>query len=116
LPLPFWPPNNQNPVNTSPLPHVCHMSSPPHLPWFNHRNNIRRRIQAVKFIIMQFSPWSVFLLLGSIFFSTLCSQTLSSLKVRDKVSQPYSTTGKITVLYILMFSFYMRWEYKRLHV
>jgi hypothetical protein len=23
---------NQNPVNTSPLPHVCHMSLPPHPP------------------------------------------------------------------------------------
>jgi hypothetical protein len=29
--LAFRPPN-QNPVNTSPLPHVCHMSSPPHPP------------------------------------------------------------------------------------
>jgi hypothetical protein len=35
------------------------MSSPPHPPWFNHRNNIRRRIQVMKLIIMQFSPWSV---------------------------------------------------------
>jgi hypothetical protein len=33
---------------------VCHMSHPPHPPWFNHHNNIRWRIQAVKFIIMQF--------------------------------------------------------------
>jgi hypothetical protein len=32
-----------------------------HPPWFNHPNNIRWRIQAVKFIIMQFSPRSVFL-------------------------------------------------------
>jgi hypothetical protein len=30
------------------------MSRPPHPPWFNHPNNIRWRIQAVKFIIMQF--------------------------------------------------------------
>jgi hypothetical protein len=29
---------NQNPVNTSPLPHTCHMSSPPQPPWFNHPN------------------------------------------------------------------------------
>jgi hypothetical protein len=28
-PLAFGPPN-QNPVNTSPLPHACHMSRPPH--------------------------------------------------------------------------------------
>jgi hypothetical protein len=58
--LPFWP-SNQNPVNTSPLPHACHMSCLPHPPWFNHPNNIRLRIQAVKFIIMRFSPGSVFL-------------------------------------------------------
>jgi hypothetical protein len=28
------------------------MSCPPHPPWFNHPNNIRWRIQTVKFIIM----------------------------------------------------------------
>jgi hypothetical protein len=37
------------------------MSRPPHPPWFNHPNFIRWRLQAVKFIIMQFSPWSIFL-------------------------------------------------------
>jgi hypothetical protein len=48
--LSFGPPN-QNPVNTSSLPHACYLSRSPH-PWFNHPNNIRWRIQAVKFIIM----------------------------------------------------------------
>jgi hypothetical protein len=57
--LAFGPPN-QNPVNTSPLPHACHMSSPPH-PRFNHPNNIRWGIQAMMIIIMQFSSRSVFL-------------------------------------------------------
>jgi hypothetical protein len=28
------------------------MSRPPHPPWFNYPNNIRWRIQAMKFIIM----------------------------------------------------------------
>jgi hypothetical protein len=42
--LAFVPPN-QNSVSTSPLLHACHMSSPPHPPWFNHPNNIRRRLQ-----------------------------------------------------------------------
>jgi hypothetical protein len=51
--LAFRPPN-QNPVNISPLPHAYHMSSSPHSPWFNHPNNIWWRIQALKFIIMQF--------------------------------------------------------------
>jgi hypothetical protein len=58
--LTFGPPNH-NSVNTSPLPHACHMPHPPHPPWFNHPNNIRWRIQAMKFIIMQFSLRSVFL-------------------------------------------------------
>jgi hypothetical protein len=48
--LPFGPPN-QNPVNISPLTHACHMSRPPQPPCFNHSNNIRWRIQAVKFIM-----------------------------------------------------------------
>jgi hypothetical protein len=52
---------NQSPVNASPFPHACHMSRPPYPPWFNHPNRIRWRIQAVKFIIVQFSPLSVFL-------------------------------------------------------
>jgi hypothetical protein len=42
----------QNPINTSPLPHVCHRSHPPHSPWFKHPNNIQWRAQAVEFIIM----------------------------------------------------------------
>jgi hypothetical protein len=68
-------PLNQNPVNTSPLPHVCYMSRPPHPPSFNHPNNIRWRIQVTKFIIMQFSPWSVFLPFRSKYpSSTLCPQ------------------------------------------
>jgi hypothetical protein len=58
--LPFGPPN-QNSVRTSLLPHACRMSRPPHPPRFNHPNNIQWRIQAVKFIIMQFSSQSVFL-------------------------------------------------------
>jgi hypothetical protein len=48
-------------------------------------------------------------LLGqNIFLNTLFSEALSLcsfLKVRDQVSQPCSTTGKITVLYILIFTF-----------
>jgi hypothetical protein len=40
---------------------VSHMSHPPQPPWFNHPNNIQWRMQAAKFIIMQFSLWPVFL-------------------------------------------------------
>jgi hypothetical protein len=93
-------PANQNPVNTSPLSHACHMSRRPHPLWFNHPNNIRWKIQAVKFV-MQFSPRSLFLPFRSKYLlNTLFSKTLSlcsSPKVRDQVSHPYSTTGKITI-------------------
>jgi hypothetical protein len=45
----------------------------------------------------------------NILLSTLFSNTLilcSSLKVRDQVSHPYTTAGKIIVLYILTFTFF----------
>jgi hypothetical protein len=32
--------------------------------------------------------------------------------VRDQVSHPYSTTGKIRVLYILIFRFFYIWDGK----
>jgi hypothetical protein len=41
--VPFGP-ANENPVNTSPLPHARHMSRLPHPPRFIHPNNIRWRI------------------------------------------------------------------------
>jgi hypothetical protein len=58
--LAFGPPNRK-PANTSPIPHACHIPRPPHTPWFNHPKNIRSKIQVMKFIIMQFSPRSVFI-------------------------------------------------------
>jgi hypothetical protein len=78
------------------------LSHPSHPPGFNHPNNVRWRIQAVKFIIMQFSLWSVYFpfLSPDIFLNTPFSKTISlcsSPKVRYQVSHPYSTTGKITV-------------------
>jgi hypothetical protein len=56
-------------------------------------------------------------LLGPNILNTQFSKTVSlcsSLKVRDQVSHPYNKTGKITVLYILIFRFFdMRREDKR---
>jgi hypothetical protein len=59
---------------------VCHMSHPLHPPWFNHPNNIWWRMQVTKFIIMQFSVWSIFFPLGPnilnilfLTFTVLCS-------------------------------------------
>jgi hypothetical protein len=59
--------------------------------------------------------WSLFS--PNIPHSTLCSNTLSlglSLNIRDQVSHPYKTTGKIILLCILIFVFQdSRWEDKR---
>jgi hypothetical protein len=83
LSLTFRPPN-QNPVNTSPLPHVCHMSCPPHPPSFNHPNNIQWRMQAMKFIIILHNPSSS--LLGpNILLSTLFSKNPQSIFLPQSV-------------------------------
>jgi hypothetical protein len=36
-------------------PHLCYMSCPSDLPWFDHSNYTWRRVQVMKFLIMQFS-------------------------------------------------------------
>jgi hypothetical protein len=64
----------------------------------------------MKLLIMQFSSTSChFILLGSnILLRTFFKNTLSLrsfLNVRDQISRPYRTTGKVIVLYILIFTF-----------
>ena len=59
---------------------------------------------------MQLPPLPSYLvtLTPNILLNTLFSNTLSlrsSLNVSDQVSHPYKTTGKIIVLYILIFKF-----------
>jgi hypothetical protein len=54
----------------------------------------------------------------NILLNTLFSKTLSlcsSLKVKDQVSHPYSTTGRITVLYILIFNNYLSLKQREGH-
>jgi hypothetical protein len=76
------------------------MPYPSH-PWFDRPNNIWWNVQVMKLIIQPST------LLGpNILISTLFSHTLnlcSSLSVIDKVPRPRRTTGKIVVLYILIF-------------
>jgi hypothetical protein len=67
---------------------------------------------------MQFSPWSIFLPFRSKYppqHAVLKNPQSVYLQVRDQVSHPYSTTGKITVLCILIFRFFdMRREDKKI--
>jgi hypothetical protein len=104
--LTFGPPN-QNPVNTSPLPHACHMSRPPHPPWFNHPNNIRWRIQPWSSSLCNFLHDPSSSLLGPNILNTVLKNPQSvflpqserlSFASMDQVLYPYKTRNKIVVL------------------
>ena len=101
---------HQNPAFTSPLPHAGYVLNPPHYSRFDHPNNIWCGVQIIHLPIMQFPPLSCYPvpLTPNIPLNTLFSSTLSlrtSLSVCDQVSQTYKTTGKIIVLYTLIFIF-----------
>jgi hypothetical protein len=91
--LTFGPPN-QNPVNTTPLRHACHMSRQPHPPWFNHPNNIRWRMQAMKFIIMKFSSLSVFFPLRSRLVTCLYRVNINGENTREKMNTKEYVIGR----------------------
>jgi len=58
----------------------------------------------MKLLVMQFSPASCYLFFIKVqMFISL--NRYSSFSVRDQVSHPYKTRGKIIVLYILVFMF-----------
>jgi hypothetical protein len=77
------------------------MYSQTHLPGFNHPKNILRRIQVIMLIIMKFSPSSIFLTFRFEYppqQSLLKNpQSVFLPKLRDQLSHPCSTTGKIPV-------------------
>jgi hypothetical protein len=63
----------------------------------------------MKILIMQFTSPCSYFRPNNILLSTLFSNTLSpysSLNVRDQVSHPCRTTGKIIVLYIIISKFF----------
>jgi hypothetical protein len=66
----------------------------------------------MKFLIVEPSPLSICISSGpNIRLRIMYSNVLalhSSLNVRDYVSHPYSTTGNIIILYILIFKFLER--------
>ena len=91
-----------NPVYISPLPHMRYMPHPSHSQFY-HLNNIWWPLCS-----FLHSPVTSFLLDPNILLNTLFSNTLrlrSFLNVSDQVSHPYKTTGKIIVLYILIYKF-----------
>jgi hypothetical protein len=59
----------------------------------------------MKLLIMQFSPLSRHFIPLRSKYSPQHPVLCSSLNVRDQISHPYRTTGKIIVFYILIFTF-----------
>jgi hypothetical protein len=80
------------------LANSSYMSCPSHPPWLDYSNYTWQRVVITKLLVMQFSPPSVTSALFSpnIHLSTLFSNTLSLCR----------TTGKNTVLYILILKFF----------
>jgi hypothetical protein len=85
-------------------PHACYIPCPSHSTLLDHSDYAWQTVQITKPLIMQFSPTSYHfirfspnILLSTLFSNTLCLCT--SFNVRDQVSHPYRTTGKIIVLY-----------------
>jgi hypothetical protein len=98
----------KNSVCTPSIPHTCHMPySPPGM--------ITRTLLSEEYRPLSYSscgllhPSFSLSLLDPNILNTLFSNTLSlrsSLYWKDQVSHPYKTTGKIIVIYILIFRFF----------
>ena len=72
----------------------------------NSINNNKTNHLAPRYAVFSFPPLTSSLLVLNILLNTMLSNTLSFLSsrnVNDQVSHPYKTTGKIIVLYILIF-------------
>jgi hypothetical protein len=83
-------------------PDSCYMPCPSHLPLLHHSYYAWRRVQVMNLLIMQ--PTVTL----SLFDPNPCSQTPSVYvlpQCQRQVSHSYRTTGKIIILYILMFMF-----------
>jgi hypothetical protein len=99
------------------VPPTCHMPRQSHPYKFDQPNNTYGTLWTMDLLGMQVFQSSVTytLLTPNTFPSTLFSNTLclcSFFSVRDQVSHPYKTTGKIIVLCILMFMWIPNWKSK----
>jgi hypothetical protein len=91
-------------------PPACYMPCPSHPPWLNlviTRGEVYKLRSSSLCSFLQ--PITSSLFHPNMLLSTLFSNTLSlcrSLNVGDQVSFPHRTTGKIIVLYIIIFTFF----------
>jgi hypothetical protein len=102
--------SQKNPVCILLIPYAYYMTCLSHPPWLDYSNYIWRSVQLMKLLVIQLSqpPVTSGLLGPTILLNTLFSNTVSrgsSLNVRNQASYTYRTTGKIIVLYILVFTF-----------
>jgi hypothetical protein len=72
-------------------------------PRFDHLHNIGWGVQIIKLLTITSSLLGPNILLNTLFSNTLSLR--SSLNVSDQVSHPYKITGKIIVLWIVIFKF-----------
>ena len=101
---------HQDPIRPPLLPHTRHMPCPSHISRFYHRTILGEEYKSLSSLLCSLlhSPVTSSLLGPNILLNTIFSNTisfLSSLNVSDQASHPYKTTGKIIVLYILIFNF-----------
>jgi hypothetical protein len=85
-------------------------------PWFHHSDDTWRRVKVtrMKLLIVQLSPTSCNFIPLWTKYSFQHPQSTFFLNVRDQVSHPYKTTGKIIVPYILIFTFFeSSWKEKK---
>ena len=113
LPSSSFPPVSPPRPYTPPLLiHTRHVPSPSHSSRFYHPHNIGWGVQTINSSLCNLlhSPVTSSLLGPNILLNTIFSNTLSFLSSRnvsDQVSHPYKTTGKIIVLYILIFKLHL---------
>jgi hypothetical protein len=93
-------------VHFSLLPHAFHVPRPPYSNWLDLPNDIWGWVQIMKLLTVLTPPFSCYFIPLMSKYSSQNPvlnhpQSMPFLGVRDQVSHPYKTTGRITVLYRL---------------